>query len=291
MPLKIIRNDITLMEVDAVVNTANEEPIYSSGVDCAIYKAAGEEELLKLRRAIGRMEEGEVAITEGLKLPAKYIIHAVSPLYIDGESGEEEKLRSCYKKSLKLARENKCKSIAFPLISAGGFGYPKEEAMRIAVDEINGFLLKNDMLIYIVVFGMYSTFVGKKIYPGLEEYIDANYVAEKFEEEYGVFGLKREVSDVDQCKEGSNRRKTRSFRNVSAECASLPIEKMSKEMADESDYSDCEMPTFDNEIAFANIFDNYDEYVEEKDSAIKERMEHLSDTFTEYLLYLMEQKG
>ena len=294
MPLKIVRNDITMMEVDAVVNTANEEPIYSSGVDGAIYKAAGEEELLKLRRAIGRMEEGEVAITEGLKLPAKYIIHAVSPLYIDGESGEEEKLRSCYKKSLKLARENKCKSIAFPLISAGGFGYPKEEAMRIAVDEINGFLLKNDMLIYIVVFGMHSTFVGKKIYPGLEEYIDANYVAEKFEEEYGVFGITRSVPVAKMCNVApdiSDESMDDVEPDIFQKCMDDVELDFSDENIDEDDFDECAMPIMECNGAFANIFDNYDEYVEEKDSAIKERMKHLSDTFTEYLLYLMEQKG
>ncbi|MBQ8040908.1 MAG: macro domain-containing protein, partial [Lachnospiraceae bacterium] len=146
MPFKIVRNDITKMQVDAIVNTANEAPIYSSGTDSAVYKAAGEEELLKERCKIGYLNEGDAAITPGFKLPAKYIIHAVSPYYKDGESGEEEKLRSCYKKSLALALENGCQSIAFPLIATGGFGYPKEEGMRIAVDEINAFLLKHFML-------------------------------------------------------------------------------------------------------------------------------------------------
>ena len=111
MPFKIVRNDITKMKVDAVVNTANEAPRYATGVDYAIYKAAGEEKLLEARQKIGFMNEGEVAITDGYNLPAKYIIHAVSPYYYDGESGEEEKLRSCYKKSLALAAEYGCKSI------------------------------------------------------------------------------------------------------------------------------------------------------------------------------------
>ena len=102
MPFKIVRNDITKMQVDVIVNTANKAPIYSSGTDTAVYKAAGEEELLKERRKIGVLKAGEVAITPGFKLPAKYIIHAVSPFYIDGTFGEEEKLRKCYKESLKL---------------------------------------------------------------------------------------------------------------------------------------------------------------------------------------------
>lgn len=157
MPFKIVRNDITKMKVDAIVNTANEEPIYREGIDTAGYKAA-----------------------------SKYIIHAVSPCYYDGESGEEELLRSCYKNSLKLAKENHCESIAFPLISTGSYGYPKEEGMRIAVDEINAFLLKHEMLIYLVVFDSESSRLGHSIYPDLEEYIDYNYVCDKQEEEYCV---------------------------------------------------------------------------------------------------------
>jgi len=168
MPFKIVRNDITRMEVDAIVNTANMEPIYSSGTDMAIYIAAGEKELLVERRKIGRLEAGEVAITSGFRLPAKYIIHAASPCYKDGKSGEETKLRDCYRKSLYIAFDNQCKSIAFPLISTGNFSYPKEEAMRIAVDEINAFLLHHDMLVYLVVFDETATVLGRKLYPALE---------------------------------------------------------------------------------------------------------------------------
>ena len=141
MAFKIVRNDITKMKVDAIVNTANEEPVYSSGTDTAVYKAAGEELLLAEREKIGFMNEGEVAITPGFNLQAKYIIHAVSPCYIDGTCGEERILRQCYRRSLNLAYENKCKSIAFPLIATGSFGYPKEEGMSIAIEEIKAFLL------------------------------------------------------------------------------------------------------------------------------------------------------
>lgn len=129
MPFKIVRNDITKMQVDAIVNTANVAPIYGDGVDTAVYEAAGVELLLAERKKIGFLKEGEVAITPGFGLPAKYIIHAVSPYYENGERGEEELLRSCYQKSLQLAKENQCKSIAFPLISTGSFGYPKEEGI------------------------------------------------------------------------------------------------------------------------------------------------------------------
>ena len=191
MPFKIVRNDLTRMQVDVIVNTANPRPIYSSGTDTAVYKAAGEGELLKARSKIGVMEEGEVAITPGFRLPAQYIIHAVSPRYHDGKSGEEKKLRECYKKSLHLASEYQCKSIAFPLISTGSFGYPKEEGMRIALDEINAYLMKHDIMVYLVVFDPISTKLGINLYPELEEYIDQKYVCEKQEEEYE--GLRLEV--------------------------------------------------------------------------------------------------
>ena len=135
MALKIVRNDITKMNTEAVVNTASSFVEVGPGCDKAVYQAAGMTELLAYRREkIGDVPEGEAFITPGFNLSAKYIIHAVSPLYIDGESGEEEKLRSCYRRSLQIAKDNGIRSIAFPLISTGSFGYPKEEGMRIAVD-------------------------------------------------------------------------------------------------------------------------------------------------------------
>ncbi len=252
MPFKIVRNDITRMQVDAIVNTANEAPSYSTGVDTAVYMEAGAEELLAERKKIGFMEEGEVAITPGFKLPAKYIIHAVSPCYIDGTYGEEEKLRSCYKKSLELAHENKCESIAFPLISTGNFGYPKEEAMRVAVDEINAFLLKNDMLVYLVVFDTKSTELGLKLNPALEAYIDHNYVCEQREKEY----------------------RDRYFGSV---CGAPSMQAPKVEM------SKISLPQRKE--------DEYYDLWEERENALNERMQHLSDTFQEYLFYLIESKG
>lgn len=186
MPFKIVRNDITKMNTEAIVNTANDHPTVGTGCDHAVYMAAGYEELLAYRKErVGFVKEGDAFITPGFQLPAKYIIHAVSPLYIDGKHEEEELLRSCYRKSLALAAEYGIRSIAFPLISTGGFGYPKEEGMRIAVDEIHAFLLNSDMQIYLVVFDEKATKMGKNLYPDLEAYIDLNYVQERREEEYG----------------------------------------------------------------------------------------------------------
>ena len=261
MPFKIVRNDLTKMQVEAIVNTANSKPHYSSGTDAAVYKAAGEEELLTERRKIGYMEPGETAITPGFRLPAKYIIHAVSPRYIDGESGEEEKLRDCYKKSLALAADHKCKSIAFPLISTGNFGYPKEEAMRIALDEIHLFLMKHEMMAYLVVFDPISTKLGQNLYPDLEAYIDHNYVRQKREEEY------------DNCSFAPERRRDRTREEYfeGSIVASVPVhdERKACDVSVEGDY----------------------DFLEEHESALAERMKHLSDTFQEYLLYLIGEKN
>ena len=187
MPFKIVRNDIVKMNTDAIVNTANSNPSIGAGCDSAVYKAAGRNKLLSYRQEkVGSVPEGDVFITPGFDLPVKYIIHAVSPMYMGGDNGEEEKLRSCYRKSLELAKENNIKSIAFPLIATGGYGYPKEEGMRIAVDEINAFLLNNEMDIYLAVFDTVSTELGEKLYPDLEAYIDRNYVDVARDEEHGL---------------------------------------------------------------------------------------------------------
>lgn len=184
MPFQIVRNDITLMQVDAIVNTANEFPTYSSGTDTAVYEAAGVEKLLAAREKIGFLNEGEVAITPGFNLPAQYIIHAVSPLYQGGNKGESERLRSCYNKSLQLAKEHGCKSIAFPLIATGGFGYPQEEGMEIALSCINQFLMKEDMMVYLVVFNKEAFHLSGKLFNDVQSYIDDHYVEEKIEVEY-----------------------------------------------------------------------------------------------------------
>ena len=263
MPFKIIRNDLTQMQVDVIVNTANENPVYSSGTDTAVYKAACEELLLAEREKIGFLQEGEVAITPGFQLPAKYIIHAVSPYFIDGASGEEGKLRQCYRKSLALAYEYKCESIAFPLIATGSFGYPKEEGMRIAVEEIGAFLLTHHMLVYLVVFDAESTRLGQDFYPDLEAYIDHHYVCDKREEEYGdrYFGAAPHEELHECCiKPG----------------ALKPAPPMAK----------CQSVVNMSQEAF---FD--DALWEENESALKERMRHMSDTFQQYLFYLLEAKG
>lgn len=175
MPLQIIRNDITKIECDAIVNAANSTLLGGGGVDGAIHKAAGKGLLLECMK-LGGCKTGQAKITNGYDLPCKYVIHTVGPKWNDGNSGEQELLESCYRESLKLAYENKCEIVAFPLISSGVYGYPKEEALQIAVNEIGKFLLGHDMLVYIVVFDKDCFRVSKKLIADITEYIDEYYV-------------------------------------------------------------------------------------------------------------------
>ena len=175
MPLQIIRNDITKIECDAIVNVANSTLLGGGGIDGAIHRAAGKGLLLECMK-LGGCKTGQAKITKGYNLPCKYVIHTVGPKWNGGNSGERELLESCYRESLKLAFENKCEIVAFPLISSGVYGYPKEEALQVAVNEIGKFLLGHDMLVYIVVFDKDCFQVSKKLIADITEYIDEYYV-------------------------------------------------------------------------------------------------------------------
>lgn len=178
MPLKIIRNDITKMKTDAIVNAANVSLKMGGGVCGAIFYAAGAEKLQAECDNIGRCEVGEAVITKGYKLAAKYIIHTVGPIWEGGSNNEKELLYNSYKNSLNLALENGINSIAFPLISTGIYGYPKDEALKIAILAISDFLLENEMEVYLIVYGKEAMLLSEKLFSTIEKFIDDNYVEE-----------------------------------------------------------------------------------------------------------------
>lgn len=301
MSLKIIRNDITKMNTEAIVNTANEKPMVGSGCDTAVYNAAGYDELLNYRKEkIGFVKEGDVFITPGFNLSAKYIIHAVSPRFA-GEEETEKLVRSCYKKSLELAKENDIKSIAFPLIATGSYGFPKEAGLRVALDEINKFHLKDDMEVYIVVFDPESTTLSAKISAKLEEYIDENYVEEKTGEEYlhgyridtlyAGSSLRSETSG--KPKGGREKLSKKDFSPIKigrkSKDASPSFEE--EEVCDKSPiYADSMMMLAEEDGEAEPFIDEYG-LTPAATEALKKRLEHLSDTFSQYLMFLVEDKG
>ena len=181
MPFLMIRNDITKVAADAIVNPANRNLLQGSGTSRAIYQAAGEQELTAACEAIGHCEPGRAVCTPAFGLPAKYIFHAVCPAWQGGGFGEAEQLAGVYHSALKLAAEYHCESVAFPLLSSGNYGYPKEQAFRIAVDTITQYVMEHDLTVYLVLYDRGSLAVSRKLFASVEEYIDDHYVAQNDE--------------------------------------------------------------------------------------------------------------
>ena len=202
MPLQIVRQDITKMKVDAIVNTTNEEMVGYSGVDLAVHKAAGkglDDECLTL----APLGLGEAKISGGYNLPSKYVIHTSGPVWHGGLLGESIILRSCYTESLKLAVEHGCETVAFPLISSGAYGYPKEEVLKFAIQTVTDFLLEHELNVYICVYDKDSYTFSRKLFNDIKTFIDDAYVDDRdddidFDEFFSGYESAEEAEDKEE---------------------------------------------------------------------------------------------
>jgi len=242
MAFQIVRNDITKVSADAIVNTANPNPVCGGGTDTAIYQAAGAEKLLAARKEIGVICPGEAFATPAFDLDAEYIIHTVGPVWEGGASGEYETLASCYRRSLSLAKELKCESVAFPLISTGAYDFPKDVALGIATSEIKSFLEKeDDMEVILVVFDRDSFVLSGQIYDGVDAFIDGNYVEEKLMSEYAgeSVRMKNSVSGNSRSRRESGKPKNK-LRDLFHKSSLKTGAFADAESADEEEYADVE---------------------------------------------------
>lgn len=186
MPFRIVRNDITKVHADAIVNTANPFPTIGKGTDTSVYNAAGREELLRARQKIGVIEPGHSVATKSFALRKngiKYIIHTVGNHYDSKNPETVQNLRKCYSSSLELAQKLKCKSIAIPLLATGYYGFPKELGLKIAVEEISSFLLNNDIDTTLVVYDPKSYMISEKLFDDIQDFLEENYEGEELDDE------------------------------------------------------------------------------------------------------------
>lgn len=254
MPLTIVRNDITKMDVDAIVNSANTGLKKGGGVCGVIFETAGIQKLQEECDAIGHCERGEAVITKGYNMPARNIIHTVGPVWNGGKSGEPYLLRACYTNSLALAVRHGCESIAFPLISSGIYGYPKEEALQIALDAIRDFLIEHELDVYLVVYDNASFSISKTLFSDIERYIDDNYVDEHKSHRMMRFSNMRDLGE------------------------------------DRHSYESVDKELFVNKTyGFITVFK--DEYASKKERRLESLQEELAESFSERLIRLIDEKG
>lgn len=287
MPFEIIRNDITKVRADAIVNTANPHPVIGAGTDSAIHEAAGPQ-LLEARKQIGDIAPGGSAATPAFRLKAKYVLHTVTTGWIDGQHGEEEILRKAYASALSLADELKCESVAFPLLSAGSYGFPKELAMSVAIQAFTEFLMSHEMQIILVVYDSKVFSLAGSLFDDVKSFIDDNYVEDRAAEE-------REKISQWLLEERERRRDDREYRRPygprpsGAAPSGLWHRKEEPEEAEEPE---------DEDLAAGGIVYNSigviplaDEEIRMEEASIEEILRGRESTFTEYLRDLIRETG
>lgn len=295
MALQIIRNNIVNVEADAIVNTANPKVAVGRGVDLAIYEAAGYDKLLEARAGIGEMIPGQAAYTQAFDLNAKYIIHTVGPAWRGGNFGERETVAACYRNSLWLAKQLGCESIAFPLLATGTYGFPKDEALRIAMAEISGFLLENEMEVMLVVYDKESFQVSGKLFSDIRTLVDDNEVERAIASE----SVRRRILPQGRAKKSSPfTGSIDESRVYYSENIKVPEKNRPTAAADEDE--DVELC----EASYMESVDAGEAAVEEpmlsipatgmfptEKESLDERLIHLDKTFQEYLFMLIDRKG
>lgn len=275
MPFRIIRGDIIKVKADAIVNTANPEPVAGTGTDSDIYRVAGRFRLLKARKKIGVIAEGEAAITPAFRLKAEYIIHTVGSVWKGGNSGEAEILSRCYRNSLRIAQEHSCKSIAFPLISSGNNGFPRDMALKTALDEFREFIKDNDMDITLVVYDRSSFSLSEELLGNVESYIDDNYIYRKrqLDSEFYI-GARPNLYEGDSSDSSPKRKGRLSGLFRKEECFS---EEVSDELSECSDLS-------------APLHGSFEKDSKKKKS-LKSIVDQVGEDFRDMLFRLIDERG
>ena len=290
MPLNIIRNDISKVSADAIVNTANPQVAIGYGVDQSIYEAAGAEQLLAERAKIGPMRPGQAAATPAFALDAKYIIHTVGPVWEGGGCGEREAVASCYKESLRIADELHCESVAFPLISTGTYGFPKDEALQIAIREISSFLFTHDMTVYMVVYDKKAFVISTKAFGDVQSYIEEQDVkppASSYYRERGTTALDRRRRNVARQKNVHSSSVLPAGGSVGSGWARKREEALKQELleelyAQEADESEDIVDAFSIPVE--------DSFVESA-ASLDEILDKESETFQQMLFRIIDRKG
>lgn len=278
MPFQIIRNDITRVEADAIVNTANPKPVIGAGVDSAIYEAAGKQQLLNERKKIGSIAPGEAVATPAFNLNAKYIIHTVGPAWQGGNAGEKEVVANCYSNSLARADELGLESIAFPLISTGTLGFPKALALKTAVSSISAFLLEHDMTVYLVVYNKEAFELSEKLMADVRSYIEESEVVVRDEGGYDT----------------NRRMRLHRFESALPDMAAEPIDGDTFEetmLSEDIKYKGLppELRGIDYDEQAPELVDGPE--LGSSDEDLDDFIEKTGDTFQERLFRLIDQKG